>query len=199
MRQDVLRWHHLDAIVGGVAEKKNPLGPMGENVRANVQRIRTGAGMSYRELSDRLSVAGRPIPTLGLSRLENGERRVDVDDLVALALALSVSPATLLMPEHPEPTEHEAWAAMWQWMLAEAPLPGSDIDAESFRRTNRPYENSNAQAAAMNRIVEATGILTAGLLSGRVSPGSDHMVIPVDDRTTLTVRVGIEGGEDDGR
>lgn len=79
--------------------KKNPLGPIGENVRLNVARYRAERGLSYTRLSDRLANAGRPIPTLGLARLEKGERRVDADDLVALAEALEVTVEHLLAPQ----------------------------------------------------------------------------------------------------
>lgn len=46
----------------------------------------------------RLAEIGRDIPPLGLRRIESGERRVDADDLMALAVALGVSPISLLMP-----------------------------------------------------------------------------------------------------
>lgn len=85
-----------------MSEKKNPLGPIGENVRANIQRLRAHRGMSYRELSDRLATVGRPIPALGLSRLESGNRRVDVDDLMAFAEVFGTTPAYLMgKPQHP--------------------------------------------------------------------------------------------------
>lgn len=54
--------------------------------------------MVYAELSRKLAEMGREIPPLGLRRIETGERRVDVDDLVALALALDLSPLALLLP-----------------------------------------------------------------------------------------------------
>lgn len=43
---------------------------------------------------------GRPIAVLGLKRIESGERKVDVDDLMAFAIVFGVSPLTLLMPEY---------------------------------------------------------------------------------------------------
>lgn len=79
-------------------DKKNPLGPTGETVRANLERLRKLRHLSYKELSDLLAAGGRKIPTLGLSRIEKGERRVDADDLVALAVALDVNPSALLLP-----------------------------------------------------------------------------------------------------
>lgn len=72
-----------------------PLGRAGEEARANLERIRTARGLGYAELSRRLQEAGRNIPPLGLSRIERGERRIDIDDLEALSRALGVAPAEL--------------------------------------------------------------------------------------------------------
>lgn len=74
-------------------------GPAGERVRTNVRLLRALKGITYKELSGSLTGLGRPIPVLGLSRLERGERRIDVDDLVALAAALGVTAADLLFAE----------------------------------------------------------------------------------------------------
>lgn len=54
--------------------------------------------MTFVALSRRMTELGRPVPPLGLRRMEAGERRVDVDDLLALARALEVSPIVLLLP-----------------------------------------------------------------------------------------------------
>lgn len=77
---------------------KNPLGPAGHNVRRNVRRLREERRWPYTELSERLAQEGRMIPVLGLSRLERGERRVDADDLVALAATFGLTPQQLLEP-----------------------------------------------------------------------------------------------------
>ena len=82
-----------------MAGKKIELGPTGETVRTNIQRLRRARGLGFAELSRELDRLGRTIPPLGLRRIEDGERRVDVDDLVALAAALWVSPVLLLLPE----------------------------------------------------------------------------------------------------
>lgn len=80
------------------SKKRNPLGPTGETVRTNVRRLRDLQNFGYADLERKLEDLGRVIPALGLRRIEAGERRVDADDLAALALALGVSPITLLMP-----------------------------------------------------------------------------------------------------
>ncbi|UNN00738.1 helix-turn-helix domain-containing protein [Rhodococcus opacus] len=81
-----------------MSEKKNPLGPSGRATAGNIKRLREEQKITYAELSRMLADIGRPIPTLGLSRIEANERRIDIDDLIALSVALEVSPNTLLMP-----------------------------------------------------------------------------------------------------
>lgn len=105
-------------------------GPAGERVAENVVRLRKARGMSLRALSERLAELGRPILSSGLSKIEQGERRVDVDDLVALAAALNVSPGWLLLPPSTgeervaltDAVEVPAWVA-WQWIDGTNPLP----------------------------------------------------------------------------
>ena len=111
-------------------ERKNPQGPTGETVRHNVKRLREEQHLSYAEVSRRLDEVERPIATLGLSRIEAGERRVDADDLMALAVVLGVTPATLLLPDHDDDVEEEATAtgpataaALWAWAERWDPLP----------------------------------------------------------------------------
>jgi transcriptional regulator with XRE-family HTH domain len=72
------------------------LGPTGRTVKAQIRRIRERNGWSLQDLSDRLTEVGRPIVASGLSKIERGDRRVDVDDLVALAAALDTIPNDLL-------------------------------------------------------------------------------------------------------
>lgn len=79
-------------------KQKTPLGPVGEALRHNIRRIREDRRITYVELSERLSNVGRPIPVLGLRRIERGERRVDVDDLAALAVVLDTPPVDLMVP-----------------------------------------------------------------------------------------------------
>jgi transcriptional regulator with XRE-family HTH domain len=62
----------------------------------NIRRIRTMRAWTYVDLAARLAAAGRPIPVLGLRRLEDGKRRADADDLVALAAVFGVGVQQLL-------------------------------------------------------------------------------------------------------
>lgn len=84
-------------LCGGKVTPK-PLGSAGEQVASNVRLIREAQRLTYVELAERLAETGRPIPVLGLRRIERGERRVDVDDLIALALVFGVRPEFLWAP-----------------------------------------------------------------------------------------------------
>jgi hypothetical protein len=114
-------------------KKRIDLGPIGVAVAANIEGLRESRNLSYAELSRRLDERGRPIAPLGLTRIRDHQRRVDVDDLVALALALDVSPATLLLPDASvvgtsgstpvtEGGDDYPREQIWSWLIAEAPL-----------------------------------------------------------------------------
>ena len=118
-------------------ESKEPLTrPIGGNVAANMESLRKGK-FSLRALEARLGELGRPILAIGLSRLAAGRRRVDVDDLVALAVALGVTPNSLLLPRDAPPgTEVElapgirvSAMAAWAWADGRMPLPAGPADA----------------------------------------------------------------------
>jgi transcriptional regulator with XRE-family HTH domain len=129
--------------------KKNPLGPTGETVAANVKRLRNKHGLAFTELSAKLSALGRPIPPLGLRKIESLDRRVDADDLMALAVALGTNPNALLFP--PSNNAHHvltltaadgpAWA-VWDWANGKAPLD------RSFIPDTVPRENRDTYARA---------------------------------------------------
>lgn len=72
------------------------LGPAGLRLMKNIKRIREGRGMSTTRLAAALEQLGQPIPATGITRIEKGQRRVDVDELIALAEVLDVDPIRLL-------------------------------------------------------------------------------------------------------
>ncbi|WP_301122175.1 helix-turn-helix domain-containing protein [Mycolicibacterium fortuitum] len=112
---------------------KNPLGPSGKAVAANVERLRNEQNLTFAALSDRLETLQRPIPPLGLRKIVAETRRVDADDLVGLAVALGVSPASLLMPDLATVAQDDlvpitGWqkpitaSVVWRWLTAWEPL-----------------------------------------------------------------------------
>jgi transcriptional regulator with XRE-family HTH domain len=122
-------------------EKRVPLGPVGRYLIENLIKLREVRHLTYRELSDRLAGLGRPIPPLGLSRIEKGARRVDVDDLVALAAVLNVDLAALLLP-HTAEGELEVLPGLrvpareaWRWARGGRPIMLPDDESEAYWAT----------------------------------------------------------------
>jgi transcriptional regulator with XRE-family HTH domain len=74
------------------------LGDVGWKVAHNVRALREARGLTQTDVSDRMGAIGRPLQPTGVLKVEQGTRRVDVDDLVALALVFDVPPVELLGP-----------------------------------------------------------------------------------------------------
>ncbi|OLT12206.1 hypothetical protein BJF79_22745 [Actinomadura sp. CNU-125] len=112
---------------------------------SNLAKIRGSQGISTTDLSRRLKVAGRPITATGITKIEKEGRRVDVDDLVALAVALGVNPNALLFPDIADETSAEVTGCerpttayqVWQWADGREPLRKDD-DPDLFHVRVRP-------------------------------------------------------------
>lgn len=110
-------------------------------VAGNVAEVRDLRRLSVRALADRLAEIGHPILASGISKIENAERKVSVEDLVALALALDVSPVRLLLPAEPgedeialTPGRSATWDRAWRWAVGEQPIePTADPKPTSVR------------------------------------------------------------------
>jgi hypothetical protein len=82
-----------------VSQKQaDALGPNGRMVMAKVRMLRRKRGLSIRALAAETTKLRRTLGTDALNKIELGVRRVDVDDLFALASTLGVTPAQLLEP-----------------------------------------------------------------------------------------------------
>jgi hypothetical protein len=135
--------------------KKNPLGPTGETVAANIKRLRTKHGLAFTELSAHLADLGRPIPPLGLRKIESLDRRVDADDLMALAVALGTNPNALLLPPAggnqvltlTAAGMHPAWA-VWSWARGKAPLDHSNVPDTVPQQNRRAYAEAYFESNA---------------------------------------------------
>ncbi|MCX4780112.1 helix-turn-helix domain-containing protein [Streptomyces sp. NBC_01264] len=125
-------------------------GPTSKRVAANVLKWRKARQMQQKDLSAALGEIGRPMLPTVISKIERGERRVDADDLVSLAVALSVSPSALLLPTDGDSaapltlTEglEVTVGAAWEWADGQKPLARSTSapygDLLRFRLDSRP-------------------------------------------------------------
>lgn len=165
------------------------LGPTGRRVAENLRELR--GRLPVRELSERLRAIGRPILPSGITKIEKGDRRVDADDLVALALVLDVTPNRLLLTPGARVSESVALTpevgasadAAWFWATGDVPIVHefagdvadlADSNAlsarlESFVRTNRPHDPSDVtdmrnlvpHRAALEKLATLVGELEA--------------------------------------
>jgi transcriptional regulator with XRE-family HTH domain len=136
----------LDEIARGRSEETSAagiVGSSGERAARRIGELRRSLGLTLADLERRLGELGRPIPVSSLSKIENGQRRVDVDDLLALALALDASPNAILLPGADDLGDDVALApghvmdgaSAWRWASKDVPvarplpLPASDPDS----------------------------------------------------------------------
>lgn len=79
-----------------MAARAIQIGEAGEHVAAAIATHRQRRGWDQRYLAERVTADGRPMSASVLGKVESGARRVDVDDLVAIAAALDVLPQRLM-------------------------------------------------------------------------------------------------------
>lgn len=129
-------------------------------VARNLAAVRHRRRLSVRALSDRLAELGVRLLPSGITKIEQGgarerdvnvtrSRSVDVNELVALAIALNVSPTRLLLPDGAADdwvqltpaVRVQAWEA-WEWMTDHAALPAgpgaASPDSAREYRDERP-------------------------------------------------------------
>lgn len=140
----------------------------GDRLPSNVRQLRERRGLTVRQLSARLTELGRPILPSGITKIEQGQRRVDADDLVALAVALGVTPNRLLLTGRVAddtvrltPAVEVSQVAAWWWATGEQRLPGPHAvpDDRQFGAENRPHDPPDTTTLADLRRLEASGAL----------------------------------------
>ncbi|WP_147382372.1 helix-turn-helix domain-containing protein [Mycobacteroides abscessus] len=114
-----------------MAGKEPDYGPTAKTVANNILRLRESQNLTYTQVSDRLTTNGWPLTPVAVRRAEQCERRITVDDLVAFAVALDTSPASLMMPSATSPDDAvpvtgavvaASAKRAWTWLSAHTPL-----------------------------------------------------------------------------
>jgi transcriptional regulator with XRE-family HTH domain len=124
-----------------------PPGATSQRLAQNLRAIRTERGLSTYALTARLKEIGWVIHQGGITRIEQGQRHVDVDDLVALAVALDCSPNRLLLPQDTSgdrvPVIGDIKAAdidLWAWATGDRPLTTrNSTETQVFKIRNAPH------------------------------------------------------------
>ncbi|MDX3024060.1 helix-turn-helix domain-containing protein [Streptomyces acidiscabies] len=79
-----------------MAARALQIGETGGYAAAAIAAERQRRGWDQRHLAELVTRAGRPMSASVLGKIESGARRLDVDDLAAVASALGIPPARLL-------------------------------------------------------------------------------------------------------
>jgi transcriptional regulator with XRE-family HTH domain len=119
-------------------------------VAENLLELRKARGQSTLKLSATMEELGQPVPASGITRIEKGDRRVDVDDLIAFALALNVSPNALLLPakwdyEQVDLTPNVSISSRTAWLWAEGRAPANDYGVSPTELVVTPEEDEDEQ------------------------------------------------------
>jgi transcriptional regulator with XRE-family HTH domain len=175
-------------------------GAVAKTVANNVKTVRENRRWSQQQLAAELAAVGRPMQPSAVAKVEKVSRRVDVDDLVAFAIALNVSPARLLFEEDAEmdaeigltsEVSAPGWS-VWQWLTGYRPLQAEtddirnpDVQARSLAYlTERPTWLRAQEAAplmqAAHRVVNTAGLALRAMENYK----SDSAVVPARLRAT---------------
>lgn len=152
------------------------VGSVGKRVGQNVKYLR--GRLKQGEVVERLAELGVPMLKTTLSKIENGQRSVTTDELVALAAALNVTPNRLLLTGDAGNEEIDltagcsqtAWHA-WQWAQGDRPaFSDADFDGlDGYSRDLMRSFNDNALPLQLQRRGEPTFLQAARDLAERVA------------------------------
>ena len=143
-----------------MANRPIEIGPVGQRAAANLAFFR--GRTKQQDLARRMEEIGRPMTASAISKAEKLDRRIDVDDLMALAIALDIAPNQLLLPPDAsgEPVQLTPAVTVtrdraWRWAAGEWTLfdeePTFRTDPATGRRTRVLGELSKIEARAPHR------------------------------------------------
>jgi transcriptional regulator with XRE-family HTH domain len=159
--------------------------PIVRRAAENVRALRQLRGLSLDALAQRLEQLGHPIALNGLSKLENGKRGVDVDDLIALAIALDCSPNRLMLTSGADekvrialtPKARISEHAAWRWAAGDEPIRVEPWDEQPtvfnvdrvirFADENRPHDERDNWS--IEKVEEHEDLLGPVALAARVA------------------------------
>lgn len=129
--------------------KHSGTGPIGKQVGENLAQLRNARRLTTERLAEEVRQLGVEMTASTVTKIEKHSRRITVDELVAFAAVLDVSPVSLMLPagktERVQLAEGLAvpWERAWRWAHGEQALPkgGRSTAAErtQWLDSNRPY------------------------------------------------------------
>ena len=157
----------------------------------NIERIRRGVrGMTVRDLSARLEPLGLKLSASGVSEVENATRKVSVDELFKIAIALNTSVIDLLSPLGGETLAVADGVGeltveqLYFWLRGDTPWP-EDASQEDFWKAARHHHKvmlSWAEDPVMKSIVRLTRSQDAKAFGETLAAAARKALDEVNDR-----------------
>jgi transcriptional regulator with XRE-family HTH domain len=120
---------------------------MSERVGKAIQDRRNALGLTAQQLAERTRRLGYLVSRVAISKIEGNKRsgKLDVAELLVLAVALEIPPALLLFPSFPEDggvelfPGYKTWPpAAIRWLCGESPLPVQIHSDDTVGEANPP-------------------------------------------------------------
>lgn len=125
-------------IVRGM-EPTLKVGDAGAAVADRIRNRRDAKGLSVREVAKRTAAAGRPLHASGIVKIEAKARRVDIDDLVAIAEALGERPSDLLTGDF-----RDIGHLPMEWLRQNSRVMKPVLDAVEQAKNATPPDDANS-------------------------------------------------------
>lgn len=163
----------------------------GDWLRHRLLELRRRRGLSQTGLSKRLADAGVTLHPTAITKIERGARAVTIEEVLALAYVLNVSPTNLILPTDDDlapvkitpKIEHQAeWVR--DWIAGVGPLPADDSEADYRAREDEylsaaPVHEQRAVRAALHPLmIEIEGLKVLAREAVLAAQGEEP-----DDRT----------------
>jgi len=170
---------------------RNGRRPLRKQVAAALPPLRRLRGLTVRELSARLAALGAPLLASGITKIEQGARGVDVDELVALAAALNVPPARLLINFSSGrnlvellPGRSYPGNAAWSFLNGEAPLPTFKPPTAWVNNLDELIDYEQAKPGPVRR----WSFTPLGQAVGNLERAADRALELLDERDAVAAR-----------
>jgi transcriptional regulator with XRE-family HTH domain len=174
-----------------------------EVFRSRLREVRRLKGWTQQELADALARAGLDLSAFAITRIETGNRGVSLDQAIAMAAVLGVSPLHMIVPLEDErvqlaPQLTVTTAEARAWLRGQRPLQEADeriflfqtppSEADWFPFTPGPWRFEDPEVYESTRAKWEREIFRMAMYRGRDQEETEAMDIPPRPRKPQTHR-----------
>jgi transcriptional regulator with XRE-family HTH domain len=174
-----------------------------EVFRSRLREVRRLKGWTQQDLAEALARLGLNISAFAITRIETGNRGVSLDQAIAMAAVLGVSPLHMIVPLDDDgvqlaPQLSVTTADARAWLRGQRPLKEADeriflfqtppSEADWFPFTPGPWRSEDPKVYESTRAKWEREIFRLGMSAGRSQGESEALDIPPRPRKPRTHR-----------